>query len=154
MLQRAVEQYADMVVRIAYQNLKNKADAEDITQEVFIKLLQQPDFNDDEHMKAWLIRVTINQCRNFHKSFWQRNTDPIARDWETFDDEQQYLFDELWKLPPHYRNVLYLHFYEGYTLSEIARILNRNVNTVGSWLGRGKKKLKGLLIEGDGSHEY
>lgn len=62
-IEYVVEKYSDMVVRIAYQNLKNQADDEDVTQEVFIKLLKQPDFNDEEHLKAWLIRVTINQCR-------------------------------------------------------------------------------------------
>lgn len=153
LLRYAVERYADMVVRIAYHNLKNQSDAEDITQEVFIKLLKHPGFQDDGHMKAWLIQVTINQCKDFRKSFWQRKTEPLAEEWESFDKEQQHMLDELWKLPPDYRNVIYLHFYEGYTLTEIARILNRNENTVGSWLRRAKKKLKNLLVEGGYNHE-
>jgi len=152
-LHDAVTRHADMVVRIAFHHLRNQADAEDITQEVFLKLLQKPGFHDDEHMKAWLIQVTINQCKNHRKSFWQRNTEGLTVDWQAFDTEQQSMLDELFKLPPHYRNVIYLHYYEGYTLAEIARILNRNVNTVGSWLGRAKKKLKVFLIEGGYHYE-
>jgi len=151
--QTAVERYADMVVRIAYHNLKNQSDAEDIAQEVFIKLLKQPGFNDDGHLKAWLIRVTVNQCRDFKKSFWQRNARPLLDEWPVFDQQQQHVLEELWKLPPDHRNVIYLHFYEGYTLAEIAKMLGKNKNTVGSWFARAKKKLKNLLTEGDVYHE-
>jgi len=124
-----------------------------MAQEVFIKFFKQPIFNDEHHIKQWLIRVTINQCKNHKKSFWQRKTEPISEALQTFDSEQQHMLDELWKLPQNYRNVIYLHHYEGYTISEIAKILNRKENTVGSWLGRAKKKLKNLLTEGGYTHE-
>jgi len=147
-LKRAVEQYADMVMRISYQYLKNRANAEDVTQDVFIKLIEHSGFNDDGHVKAWLIRVTINQCKDLRKSFWQRKTEPLSEEWPGMEPDQLNVLDELWKLTPDYRNVIYLHYYEGYTIAEIANMLDRNENTVGSWLRRAREKLKNILADG------
>jgi len=144
----AVDRYADTVYRIAYQNMQNAADAEDITQDVFVKCLEHRDFNDEQHLKAWLIRVTINRCRDAHKSFWRRYKTTLTDDITAIDAECQHVFDELAKLPPKQRNVLYLHCYEGYTIAEIAKILHANANTVGSWLNRAKKCLRQQLTEG------
>ena len=70
-IEQVIVKYADMIFRIAYQNLKSKADAEDIFQEVCVTLLtKNPPLDDEKHLKYWLIRVTINKCNNFHKSFW------------------------------------------------------------------------------------
>ena len=149
LLNYAFERYADMVVRLAFHNLRNKADAEDAAQEVFIKLLKlSEEFTDDGHIKAWLIRVTINYCKDFRKSFWQRNTQALDQSLPALDREEKDLFYEVLKLPADYRNVIFLHFYEGYTIAEMAEILQRNPNTVGSWLTRAKKKLKTQLIDG------
>ena len=150
-IQNAIGKYSDMVIRIAYQNTQNQADAEDVAQEVFIKLIRQPAFNDDGHMKAWLIRVTINQCRDLKKSFWHRNTVSLSEEWQPFSEEQREVFIDLWKLPKNYRNVIYLYYYEEYTVPEIAQILNKKENTVGSWLQRARKQLKHLLSEGENS---
>jgi len=145
--------YADMVLRIAYQNLKNKTDAEDITQEVFIRLVQTNAFENEEHIKAWLIRVTINLCKDFRKTAWfRKRTSLTTTDWLPFSEEQQGLLEELWQLPSKDRNIIYLYYYEGYSVPEIARILHKNENTLSSQLSRAKKKLKCLLVEGGCEH--
>lgn len=146
-IQNAVEQYSDMVIRIAYQNLKNQADAEDVTQEVFIKLLKQPKFNDEDHLKAWLIRVTVNLCKDLRKSAWFRKRQPLDEKWQPHSEKQLGILTEIWKLPKNYRNVIYLYYYENYTVPEIARILGENENTISSRLTRARKKLKLILIE-------
>ena len=148
-IQNAVSKYLDMVLRIAYQNTRNQADAEDVAQEVFIKLMKQPQFNDEGHMKAWLIRVTVNQCKDLKKSFWHRNTVAISEDRSVSENAYEEVWSELRKLPKDQRNVIYLYYYEEYTVPEIAEILGRKVNTVSSWLTRGRKKLKQILEEGD-----
>lgn len=148
-IQNAVSKYLDTVLRIAYQNTQNQADAEDVAQEVFIKLMKQPKFNDEGHLKAWLIRVTVNQCKDLKKSFWHRNTVAISDDRQAPEAPDQEVWHELWKLPKDHRNVIYLYYYEEYTVPEIAEILGRKVNTVSSWLTRGRKRLKQILEEGD-----
>lgn len=149
---RIVEQYADMVLRIAYQNLKNKADAEDVTQEVFVRLVQANAFENEEHIKAWLIRVAINRCNDFRKTAWFRKRTALTTDWLPFSEEQQSLLEELWRLPNKDRNIIYLYYYEGYSVPEIAKILQKNENTLSSQLSRARKKLKYLLLEGGYEH--
>ena len=148
-IQNAVSKYLDMVLRIAYQNTQNYSDAEDVAQEVFIKLMKQQQFNDEGHMKAWLIRVTVNQCKDLKKSFWHRNTVAISEDLRSPDDTAKDIWAELRKLPKDQRNVIYLYYYEEYTVPEIAQIIGRKVNTVSSWLTRGRKRLKQILEKGD-----
>lgn len=143
-----VEKYSDMVIRIAYQNLKNYADAEDVAQDAFIKLLNPPSFVDDEHMKAWLIRITINLCKDLKKSAWYRKSTPLIEGSCNFTMEEQGVLNEIWRLPVHYRNVVYLYYYEKYTVHEIAKILEIKDNTISSWLTRARKKLKNMLLEG------
>lgn len=147
-----VDRYADMVLRIAYQNLKNKADAEDITQEVFVRLVQANAFENEEHIKAWLVRVAINLCKDFRKTAWFRKRTSLTTDWLPFSEEQQGLLEELWQLPSKDRNIIYLYYYEGYSVPEIARILHKNENTLSSQLSRAKSKLKYLLMEGGYEH--
>lgn len=143
-----VETYSDMIIRIAYHNLRNQADAEDVAQEVFLKLMREEEFEDEGHRKAWLIRVTINLCKDMNKQAWNRKTEGLIETWEPFSNEQQRVLEELWELPKNYRNVVYLYYYEELTVSEIAKILKRKENTVSSWLTRARKKLKTILMEG------
>lgn len=143
-----VEKYSDMIIRIAYQNLKNQSDAEDVAQEVFLKLMREEEFEDEGHRKAWLIRVTINLCKDVNESAWNRKTEGLIETWETVDREQLRVLDELWELPKDYRNVVYLYYYEELTIPEIAKILKRKENTISSWLTRARKKLKTILVEG------
>ncbi len=153
--------YGRMVLRIAYQHTTNMSEAEDITQEVFLKLINaEKDFTNDEHIKAWLIRVTINLCKDYFKSSRFRSN--IAYTEENLTSEcyvdhhprfgDHPVFVELKKLPAKYRNVMYLYYIEEYSVPEIAKILASNVNTVGSWLRRAKRKLK-MNMEGEDIHE-
>lgn len=147
---KVVEEFSDMIFRIAYQNLCNIADAEDVVQEVFISLLKSKGkiFNDSEHLKSWLIRVTINKCLDVRRSFFRKNTVPIDSQVISYTDEEKVLMDQIMKLPKDYRNIIYLYYYEGYKIKEIADILGKNQNTISSKLQRGRNKLKKNLIEG------
>jgi RNA polymerase sigma-70 factor (ECF subfamily) len=153
--------YGKMVLRIAFQNTGNMQEAEDITQDVFLKLMKASDtLSDEEHIKAWLIRVTINQCKDYFRSCRFRNS--VAYNEETlssnynmddcFSLEDQQVLEELKKLPSKYRNVIYLYYIEEYSVPEIAKILSENKNTVSSWLRRAKRKLK-LNLEGEYEYE-
>ena len=146
---RIVEQYADMVLQIALHNVKNRADAEDITQEVFVRLITKaPAFAGEEHQKAWLIRVTINLCKNHLKTVWNRRTTALDEDCFPMEEEQRELLRAVCELPVHYRNAIYLQVYQGYSVAEIAQMLGRSKNTVGSWLYRGRAKLIQQLTGG------
>jgi RNA polymerase sigma-70 factor (ECF subfamily) len=144
---RAVETYADMVFRIAFQNVQNTADAEDAVQDVFLRLLKAAPFRDEEHLKAWLIRVTVNRCRSHWRTAWVRHTVPLDEACAALPAEDRSLWEELWSLPQKYRNVLYLHYYEGYTAPEIAALLKLPLNTVYTHLRRGKQALKSVILE-------
>ena len=145
----AIEQYGDMVLRLCMVYLKNKADAEDTFQNVFVKYTLCPKiFESGEHEKAWLIRVTVNACKDWVKSFFHSRTVSLE-DWKEYAPEitpEQYaVMEAVWSLPKQYRDVIYLHYYEGYTAPEIAGILKRNPNTIYTHLHKGKELLKELL---------
>lgn len=149
-IEKIVKLYADMIFRIALQNLKNKTDAEDILQEVCLSLMSgKAPLDDEAHLKNWLIRVTVNKCKNFKTSFWNRNREELSDTFEALPSEGRELFEQILRLPKNYRNVLYLYYYEGYSIAEIAQILKMNQNTVGSTLRRAREKLKTNLTEGD-----
>ena len=149
-----VENYSDMIFRIAYQYLFNKYDAEDIVQEVFVKLLtKRVIFKDEEHIKSWLIRVTINQCLDYKKSLTKKSTVPIENMEIPFEQKEGKILEELQLLKEDERNVLYLYYYEGYKIFEIAEILNMKKNTVNSNLVRARKKLKKIIIESGDEYE-
>lgn len=145
----AIEQYSDMVLRLCMVYLKNNSDAEDIFQTVFLKYtMHDKPFSSPEHEKAWLIRVTINACKDLVKSFFRSRTVSLEelKDYAPSATREQYLVMEaVWTLPKQYRDVIYLHFYEGYTAPEISGILKRNPNTVYTHLNKGKQLLKEAL---------
>ena len=143
---KIVENYSDMIFRIAYQYLYNKYDAEDIVQEVFVKLLSRKViFKDEEHVKSWLIRVTINQCLDYKKSLVKRSTVPIENMEIPFENKEEGILEELQLLKEDERNILYLYYYEGYKIKEIAKILKQKQNTINSKLTRARKKLKEIM---------
>ena len=143
-----VENYSDMIFRIAYQYLFNKYDAEDIVQEVFVKLLtKRVIFKDEEHIKSWLIRVTINQCLDYKKSLTKKNTVPIENMEIPFEQKEGEILKELQLLKEDERNVLYLYYYEGYKCNEIGNILRITESAVKKRLERGRKLLKQELKE-------
>jgi len=144
-----VQMFGDTVFRVAFNRLQNLSDAEDITQEVFLALyLHSKDFDNNEHLKAWLIRVAINKCSDLKKSFWHNRTEGIKESVAyTFDSTDSDVLSELKKLSPVYRDVIYLYYYEGYKINEIAVMTGVSTNTASSRLKRARKKL-GLILEG------
>ena len=146
---RAIERYADTVRRICMLHLKNRADTEDIFQTVFLKyLLHTAPFADDEHEKAWLIRVTTNPCRDLLPSFFRSRTvprDAVAEQAAELPPDHREVLDAVLSLPQKYKDVVYLHYYEGYAAPEIGRILGKNVNTVYTLLNRAKQQLREKL---------
>ncbi len=145
-VERAIARYGDAVARVCVLHLKNQADAEDIFQTVFLRYFQKaPEFSSDEHEKAWLLRVAINACRDLLKSPWRRrvtSAEVLAELPAPANEEAGDLLDAVLSLPKKYKDVLYLHYYEGYTAVQIAEILDKNVNTVYTLLSRGRQLLK------------
>lgn len=144
----AIERYGDTVRRLCMIHLKNEADTQDIFQTVFLKyLLHTADFESREHEKAWFIRVTINACRDVLKSVFRRRTVSLdqVRDLPAPQGESGEVLRAVLSLPRKYREVIYLHYYEGYTAPEMSKLLGRNVNTVYTDLTRAREKLKTML---------
>lgn len=145
---RAVEQYADTVRRICLVHLKNYADTEDVFQTVFVKyLLHTAPFASPEHERAWIIRVTINACKDLLRSVFRRRTVPLEEVAElpAPPEEHRAVLQAVQALPGAYRDVVYLHYYEGYTAPEIAGILGKNVNTIYTRLTRARGLLRQAL---------
>ena len=139
-----------MIYRIALHNVKNTADAEDIMQDVCIALLTRcPDTDDEERIKAWLIRVTVNKCNSLHRLLRHRKHDSIDEHTDIAAPAITEPIDEIRQLPLIDRNIIYLYYFESYTIAEIAEILGKNPNTISSRLQRARQKLKKLLKEGD-----
>ena len=151
---RAVEKYADTVRRICIVNLKNNADTEDIFQTVFLKyVLSSVSFENEEHEKAWFIRVTVNACKDLLKNFFRSHTvsiDEIMEKPSSLPEDHRDVLEAVLNLPSKYRDAVYLYYYEEYTVPEISRILDKKENTVYTLLKRSRKILKEKL----GGDEY
>ncbi|WP_322199043.1 RNA polymerase sigma factor [Acutalibacter intestini] len=146
---RAIEQYSDTVRRLCVVHLKNPADAEDIFQTVFLKyVLSSVSFENDQHEKAWFIRVTLNACKDLLKSFFRSRTvalDQVLDQPAEIPPDHREVLEAVLSLPPKYREAVYLHYYEGYTAPQISQILGKNVNTVYTLLTRSKQMLREKL---------
>lgn len=137
-----VEKYSDMITRIGILNLKNSQDAKDCFQNTFIKLyLSNKTFSSEEHLKAWLIRVCVNECKNY-RYLWHKNTIQIDDVVVSKHQDDLFIIFEIMKLPKKQRNILYLYYYEGYKVSEIAQMLKMKENTVKSYLKRARDTLR------------
>ncbi len=146
---RAIERYSDTVRRLCMIHLKNYADTEDIFQTVFLKyVLSSVSFESEEHEKAWIIRVTINACKDLLKSFFRSRTvslEQLLDQPAPLAPEHREVLEAVLALPPKYKDVVYLHYYEGYTAPEIGRILGKNVNSVYTLLTRARQLLRETL---------
>lgn len=144
-----VHTYSDTVYRIAYQALKNRADAEDVMQTVLFKLFETDTvFETKEHIRAWLIHVTVNESRKLLRTPWRKRILPLEewRDEPVFDKpEQSALFSAVMDLPRKYRMTVYLFYYEDMTTDEIAKALSAKPSTVRTWLKRAREMLKSEL---------
>lgn len=147
------ESYADMVYRLAFVRTRHPADADDIFQEVFIRLVKHVHkLKSEEHAKAWLLRCTINCCNSHHQSSWQQKTVALAEHegHDHIDFQKIALLDALQSLTPEHQDVLHLFYYEGYSNKEIATLLGIKENTVKSRLRRARYELRDVWEEEDG----
>ena len=154
----AVRRYADMVYRLAVLNTRNRYEAEDVFQEVFMKLFRHKEgICNEEHLKAWLIRVTVNQCKSLAVTVWNKrrvSMESVAEQGEEMqaDEGESEVYEAVKKLPPKYREVIHLFYYEELQIREIAAVLERNEATIKTQLARGRqmpeKMLKGAFGDG------
>lgn len=147
-----IEKYSPVVYRMAYSMVKNTQDAEDIHQEVFLKYLdKRPEFENEEHAKAWFLRVTINLAKNLWKTAWQQKVVSLGEvdreEGEEPQQEEDKLIETVKQLPQKYRTVVHLFYYEEYSLEEIADLLKAKPSTVRTRLTRARQKLRELLKE-------
>ena len=146
---RAIDRYADLVRRVCMIHLKNHADTEDIFQTVFLKYVTgTTEFESEEHEKAWFIRVTINACKDLLRSFFRSRTvslDDLLEQPDQVPEDHREVLEAVLALPDKYRDVVYLHYYEGYTAPEIGTILLKNPNTVYTLLTRARDELRKML---------
>lgn len=154
----ALYRQSDMIYRICRLNLNHPADAEDVFQEVFIRLLRhEGEFENEEHQKAWLCRVAINLCKDWKRNFWRRKVSSL----EDCEEVKNKVGDEsaeqrdldllaaVRALPANMRNVMHLHYFEGYSIPEISEILKRKPNTLYSDMNRARRRLKAVLGDHD-----
>lgn len=145
-IDQTVEKYCGMVYRLAFAQTKNRCDADDVFQDVFLKYMKANcKFENEEHEKAWLIRVTINCCKQFWASAWHRHTVPLKEDISFEMPEQSELYHVLLKLPLKYRTVIHLFYYEDMSIAQISTILNTKEATVRTQLTRARAELKEML---------
>lgn len=149
--EEVIQKYSDVMLRCAFAYCENVADAEDVVQEAFIRYLKKsPHFREEEHRKAWLLRVVINLAKNLRRSFWQRNKSELSEDIPAGDNSLRKC--EIWSavqaLPAKYKLVIELYYHEGYTIEEIAAITGSKRSTVGLRLTKAKELLKNIYEEG------
>ena len=142
--------YKNDIFRLSLSYTGKISDAEDIVQNVFIKIYNNLYKLNSDDVKKWCMTVTINECKNLLKSFWKKKIfiKDDNNDFKVTDTYQFSIKEALYKLNLKYRIPIYLYYFEGYKIKEIASILNTNINTVKTNLNRGKKKLK-MLLEDD-----
>lgn len=145
-----MQEYGNMIFRMAYASMRNRADAQDVLQDVLVSFIKSnPDFDNEHHVKAWLIKTTANRCKNMHLSAWFR----LRNDVEDFDivyedkTPREDILAAINQLNANERLLIHLFYYEEYTSAEIADLLHKNENTIRSQLARARKKLKADLEE-------
>ena len=146
---QAIEKYGDMIHRICFIHLKKETDVDDIFQNVYMKYATKDiNYASSEHEKAWFIRVSINECQSMLRRWFHQKVD-LSDDLSIYglSAPPQYpeVLEAVLKLKDAYRNVVYLYYYEGYKITEIAAILNCNENTIHTRMSRAKKQLKEML---------
>ena len=154
--EQVVRRYGDMLYRVAFHALRNRADAEDVTQTVLLRLYQQGGrFDSEEHRKHWLLRVAVNESRRLLRSAWRRRAGRLSA-WTVGPAEEDpakaELFQAVMALEPKYRLTIYLYYYEGCSVKEVAAALRAKESTVQTWLQRARDRLRRTL-SGDGEEE-
>ncbi len=150
---QAAQKYMDMIFRVAFSYLKSREDADDATQNVLLALYKtDKTFESFEHMKAWLIRVTVNECKKILRSPWRKRGEPLE-DYENTlrfqEPRDRELYSAVMALDVKYRAVIVLYYYEGYSIRETAGLLRIPPATVGTRLARAREQLKLTLTEAE-----
>ena len=147
---KVYERQLDRVYRTALLYLQSVDDAEDAVQGVFLRFLEKtPVFSDEEHEKAWFLTVTRNYCKDVQKSFWRRNVNLGTLPDQTAEEEpDQVILETVMALQTKYREVVYLYYYEGYSIAEISKMLHRKQSTIQTQLATARAKLKIELERG------
>jgi len=149
---RLVEEYSDQLLRLAYSILGSVPDAQDICQEVLLKrLAHSGGFGSPEHERAWMVRVTVNACRNLCRSPWRTRTVglDVLPEQAAFQPERGGMLEEVQRLPAKYREVLVLYYYLGYDTNEIGALLNLRAEAVRTRMKRARQKLRLELEEAE-----
>ncbi len=145
-----VTKHENKLYRTALAITGNVSDAEDVVQEAFLRAYEKaPDFESEEHEKAWLIRVTVNLCNSCLRSPWRKRTEPLLDSYPAMDLKQHELLERILALPPKYRTVIHLFYYEGYSIKDISGLTGQKEATIRSHLTRARQKLKSVLKEDD-----
>ena len=142
--------YMDMVFRLAFSYMKSASDADDVTQNVLLRLLRNiKPFENEEHARFWLVRVTVNECKRALRSPWRRAGDieEYANELHFETPEHSELFYAVMELPEKYRTAIYLYYYEDHSTDEIARLTGTPAATVRTRLRRGRELLRAGLEE-------
>lgn len=145
---RLVREYSDMLLHLACTRLPSVSDAEDAVQEVFLRLLTAPvSFRDAGHEKAWLIRTTLHRASDIRRQAERRNLPLEEAAEQAAPEPENDLLRAVQSLPERYSSVIHLHYYEGYSIKEIGKLLGLSAATVGTRLARGRERLREMLKE-------
>ena len=153
-LEDIIEKYNGMLYRLAIIRMQNKEDAEEVVQDTFIKLIEhiqkKKTFNDEEHLKAWLLTVATNRGKSILTLYWNKNTEGMdgLKEFAAPEQKENYAYDYVLKLPEKYRIAINLFYYEQLTTEQISIIMKTKESTVRSYLHRGREKLK-MMMEAD-----
>ena len=146
-----IDEYQSHLYRIAFNICKNREDAEDIVQDTFLQYhILKKEFEDETHIRAWLMRVTINKSRNIVRTFWRKHRQSLESYMEELnfpDSQSEELFEAVMKLPEKQRTVIHLFYYEDYSIKEIAEILHVSESNVKVRLNRGRAALRKIIKE-------
>lgn len=144
--QAQIAQWGDMVWRLALARTRHIQDSEDVFQEVFARFFRhEEELENDQHRKAWLIRCTLNCTNTLLSARWRTNLPLEEAVTQCMAPEDRQIYSAVLALPQKYRTAIHLHYYEGYTVDEIAALTGARAGTVKSWLSRGREKLAAEL---------
>ena len=148
-IEEVLEKYSNLVYRIALTRTGTVENAEDIYQDVFMKFSEKmPIFESEEHEKAWFIRITINLSKNLKTSSWNKKVINLDENIEFCEEQEYQVFSTVCELPKNYKTVIYLMYYEGYKVKEIAKLMKKREGTIKTWLFRAREILKKKLEGG------
>lgn len=146
-----VKRHEHRLYRTALAIMGNSPDAEDIVQGAFLRAYEKaPKFETEEHERAWMIRVTVNLCHSRLRSPWKKRMEPLLASYPAAEPEQHELLESIQAMPPKYRTVIHLFYYESCSVKDISELTGQKEATIRSLLTRARQKLKSVLKEDNG----